>query len=184
VIGAVAFATAAEALAGVGWGAVAAHDDELARRLREGLAAIPGVRLLGPAPAVPTLPIATFVLEGVPHALLAARLSAEHAIGVRHGCFCAHPYLLRLLGLGADDLARFRAAARRHDRHALPGAVRASCGISTSADDVARLVRAVAEVAATPPPVDYAADPVTGDYAPVSFADPGGGAGRGGCGPG
>ena len=40
-------------------------------------------------------------VDGVPHALVAARLSAEYGIGVRHGCFCAHPYLLRLLGLAA-----------------------------------------------------------------------------------
>ena len=73
------------------------------RRLRHGLAAH---RRRAPArprpPRADTLPIATFVVEGVPHALVAARLSAEYGIGVRHGCFCAHPYLIRLLGLSAD----------------------------------------------------------------------------------
>ena len=34
----------------------------------------------------------------LPRAVLAAILSAEHAIGVRHGCFCAHPLMTRLLG--------------------------------------------------------------------------------------
>ena len=140
LIGAVALHAAIEALENIGWEAIAAHDAALARQLRSGLAAIPGVRLLGPALDVDTLPIATFLVEGVPHALLAARLSAEFAIGVRHGCFCAHPYLVRLLGLSGEDLEQFRAAARHHDRRSLPGAVRASCGISTSAADIERFL--------------------------------------------
>ena len=39
-------------------------------------------------------------------------LSAEFAIGVRHGCFCAHPYLVRLLGLDAARAARASATPR------------------------------------------------------------------------
>ena len=45
------------------------------------------------------LPVAAFNLDGVPHGLLAARLANEYAIGTRSGCFCAHPYMGRLLGL-------------------------------------------------------------------------------------
>jgi selenocysteine lyase/cysteine desulfurase len=146
---------------------------------------MPGVRLLGPDLDTETLPIATFLVEGVPHALLAARLSAEFAIGVRHGCFCAHPYLVRLLGLSGGDLEQFRAAARHHDRSSLPGAVRASCGISTTAADVERLLAAVASIAAGPPPVTYVADPLTGDYWPEGHARPDAGLGNpAGCSPG
>ena len=92
---------------------------------------IDGVRLLGPPQPADTLPVATFVVDGVPHALVAARLSAEYAIGVRHGCFCAHPYLMRLLGLSHDEVAAYRQAVRAGDRSQIPGAVRASCGINT-----------------------------------------------------
>ena len=185
LIGAVALHAAIEALENIGWGPIAAHDAALARQLRSGLAAIPGVRLLGPDLDTETLPIATLVVEGVPHALLAARLSAEFAIGVRHGCFCAHPYLVRLLGLSGEDLEQFRAAARHHDRRSLPGAVRASCGISTSAADIDRFVAAIATVAATPPPVTYVADPLTGDYWPEGHARPDAGVGSiTGCSPG
>ena len=140
VLGAVGLGVAARELRRLGAGAVRAHDDALAAALHAGLAAIPGVRILGPGPEADTLPIATFTIEGVPYALVAARLSAEFGIGVRHGCFCAHPYVTRLLGVGAADLARHRAAARRHRHGSLPGAVRAS-----SRDlDHARRRRAVA----------------------------------------
>ena len=101
VIGAVALHAAIGELQQIGWEAIAAHDRELSTRLRRGLAAIDGVTLLGPDLAVDTLPVATFTVAGLHHALVAARLSVEHGIGVRHGCFCAHPYLLRLLDLDA-----------------------------------------------------------------------------------
>ena len=117
-----------------------------------------------------TLPVAAFTVRGVPHALVAARLAAEEGIGVRHGCFCAHPYLMRLLGLGREEIRRYRDQVRRGDRSAMPGAVRASAGINTTEDDVRRLLAAVARVAAGHPPVSYQQDPHTGDYHPSTGA--------------
>jgi selenocysteine lyase/cysteine desulfurase len=168
VIGAVAMHAAIDALDAIGWDAVIDHDDELAARLRGGLAAIDGVRVLGPSLDTPTLPLGTFEVEGMPHALVAARLSAEHGIGVRHGCFCAHPYLLRLLGLSTDEVHRFREAVLRGDKREIPGAVRASAGINTSAADVDRFLDAVASVIGTSPPVPYEQDAHTGDFWPAA----------------
>jgi selenocysteine lyase/cysteine desulfurase len=187
VIGAVALHAAIDALTGIGWGALISHERRIARLLREGLAAIPGVRLLGPAAAAPasearapeasapevsapeveTLPVATFTVVGVPHALVAARLAAEDGIGVRHGCFCAHPYLMRLLGLTRADVRRYRDQVLRGDRSAMPGAVRASAGLNTTDGDIARLLDAVARIArGGPPPVPYRQDRRTGDFRP------------------
>lgn len=167
VVGAVAFGTATEELRRIGWEAIAAHERALARRLRSGLAAIEGVRLLGPDPAADTLAVATFTVDRVHHALVAARLSAEWGIGVRHGCFCAHPYLLRLLHLGPDAVAAARAQVLQGDRRLFPGAVRASCGLGTTAGDVDAFLAAVADLAAgRPTPVPYEQDRVTGDYWP------------------
>ena len=171
VIGAVALHAAIDALGRIGWDAVTDHDRDLSAGLRSGLAGIPGVRLLGPGLDVPTLPVATFVVEGVPHALVAARLSAEHGIGVRHGCFCAHPYLMRLLDLSASEVDAYRAAVRAGDRSRIPGAVRASAGFATSRDDVDRLLSAVAEIASgRPSPLAYTQDRATGDYWPEGGA--------------
>ena len=171
VVGAVALHAAIEELGRIGWPAIMAHDDAMARRLRHGLSAIDGVRVLGPAgdrPGDPSpLPVAAFVVDGVHHALVAARLSAEHAIGVRHGCFCAHPYLLRLLGLDAGEVAEYRSAVLRGDRRDIPGAVRASAGLSTTAADLDRFLAAVADIACGDgPPVPYDQDPGTGDFWP------------------
>jgi selenocysteine lyase/cysteine desulfurase len=171
VIGAVALDTAFAEFDRIGWKAIIEHDDSLVGPLRSGLAAIAGVRLLGPRPPEVTLPLATFNVDGLHHALVAARLSAEYGIGVRHGCFCAHPYLLRLLDLTPAEVAEYRAAVLRHDRRQMPGAVRASAGLSTSQADVDRFLVAVAEIAAgKPAPVAYTQDPSTGDYWPEGTA--------------
>jgi len=177
VIGAVALDTAFAEFDRIGWKAIMDHDNALLGPLRAGLAAIDGVRLLGPRPPEARgsggvarddlLPLATFTVDGIHHALVAARLSAEYGIGVRHGCFCAHPYLLRLLDLSAEEVAEYRAAVLRHDRREMPGAVRASAGLSTSMADIERLLAAVADIAGgRPAPVPYLQDPATGDYWP------------------
>jgi selenocysteine lyase/cysteine desulfurase len=173
VIGAVALHAAIDALGDIGWPAIIDHELPLAHRLRTGLAAIPGVRLLGPPVEEPTLGVAAFEVDGVHHALVAARLSAEWGIGVRHGCFCAHPYLMRLLGLSEAAIARYRSDVQRGDRRQIPGAVRASAGLSSSASDIDALLAAVAEIAAgSPAPLEYVQDPATGDFWPQS-AHPG-----------
>jgi len=171
VLGAIALDTAISEVLRLGWPAVRAHDDTIGAALHHGLARIPGVRLLGPPSTADTLPLAAFVIEGVSHALVAARLSAEFGIGVRHGCFCAHPYLLRLLGLSALEVAAYRDAVLAGDRRAVPGAVRASAGLSTSLADVDRLVEAVTVISSgVEPPVHYQQDPGTGDFWPVTDA--------------
>lgn len=173
VVGAVALHAAIDEIEEVGWRALTAHDVELARLLRQGLAAIPGVRLLGPDTSIDTLPVATFAIDGLPHALVAARLSAEHGIGVRHGCFCAHPYLTRLLGLGRAEVRGFREQVLRGDRSKMPGAVRASLGINHLPADIDRLCAAVADLAAgEPAPIGYLQDQSTGDFNPDPAAAP------------
>ncbi|MGO9659538.1 MAG: aminotransferase class V-fold PLP-dependent enzyme [Acidimicrobiales bacterium] len=173
VVGAVALAAAVDQFDALGWPAVTAHDKQLASALRKGLSAIPGVRLLGPELGTETLPVATFTVDGLPHSLVAARLAFEDAIGVRHGCFCAHPYLVRLLGLGPGEVAGHRLRVRLGDRSQMPGAVRASLGVNASGGDVERLCLAVARLAALgPAPVPYAQDPRTGDFRPGPAAAP------------
>jgi hypothetical protein len=63
----------------------------------------------------------------------------------------------------------------------MPGAIRASAGLSTSTDDIDRLVAAVADIASgRPAPVAYHQDPATGDYhLDPAVAGPGGPRGLG-----
>jgi selenocysteine lyase/cysteine desulfurase len=169
VVGAVALHAAIDELGSIGWQAIVEHETTLGLRLRNGLRAIDGVKLLGPAPdsGEPTLAVAAFTIDGLHHALVAARLSAEWGIAVRHGCFCAHPYLIRLLGLGADAVHDYRDQVLHGDHRTMPGAVRASGGLGTSGEEIDALLSAVAELAGGKPvPVPYNQDPLTGDFFP------------------
>ncbi len=105
------------------------------------------------------------------HALVAARLSAEYGIGVRHGCFCAHPYIMRLLRLSDGQVNVYRDAVRKGDRRRMPGAVRASATIATTDTDIDRLIGAVAAIATdTTPSFTYQQDEHTGDFWPENTA--------------
>jgi selenocysteine lyase/cysteine desulfurase len=175
VVGAVALHTAMDTLQALGWPAIVAHEQALAARLRRGLAAIDGVRLLGPGTDASTLAVASFTVHGMHHGLVASRLSAERGIAVRHGCFCAHPYLVRLLGLSAAQTGALREQVRRGDHRSVPGAVRASCSAGTSLHEVDTLLDAVTALAADAadgktPPVPYHQDAATGDFWPESDA--------------
>jgi cysteine desulfurase / selenocysteine lyase len=146
VVGAIALAAAIDALERTGMDAIAAHGVTLMAHALRGLATIPGLRVYGdrdPCGAPQRLGVIPFDIAGVPHDQVAARLSAEHAIGVRNGCFCAHPYLAHLLQL--DDAER-RAVQRRlaaDDHRDSPGLVRISFGAGNTLGDVDALIAAL-----------------------------------------
>jgi selenocysteine lyase/cysteine desulfurase len=166
VIGVVALAAACRTLTQLGMETVAAHERSLAVRLWTGLARVPGVRMLTQwePGGVDRVGVATFNLAGYRDPLLAAILSAEHAIGVRHGCFCAHPLMTHLLGVPEAESARLHAelGAGRHPQ--LPGAVRASLGIGATAGDVDRLLTALEEIARSGPRMRYVHVPEHDEY--------------------
>ena len=167
VVGAVALAAACRALLDLGMDAVAAHERALSARLWSALPDVPGLRrlMLWPDEA-DRVAVATFTLDGYRHPLLAAILSAEHAIGVRHGCFCAHPLMTRLLRVPDDELARLARELRAGRHPALPGAVRASLGLGTTGDDIDRLIGALHEIATTGPRSRYRHSPRLDEYQP------------------
>ena len=168
VVGVVALAAACRRLREIGMDAVAAHERVLAARLWAGLDAVPGLHTLRLWPAgADRVGVAAFTLDCYPHPLLAAILSAEHAIGVRHGCFCAHPLITRLLGIPSAELARISRSLRAGRRPRLPGAVRASIGLGTTPGDIDRLTAALAELAGTGPGWHYDHVPEHDEYEPV-----------------
>ena len=173
VVGAVARAAACRALLDLGMETVAAHERALSTRLWSALPSVPGLRRLTLwRYDVDRVGVATFNLEGYRHPLLAAILSAEHAIGVRHGCFCAHLLMTRLLGITDGEVDRLAAELRAGRRPAVPGAVRASIGLGTTLDDLDRLIDALHEVAATGPRSRYQHMTDLDEYLPEPRGEP------------
>jgi selenocysteine lyase/cysteine desulfurase len=155
VIGVVALAAACRALTAAGMDEVAEHERRLAARLWAGLLTVPGVRTLSLWPGVTDrVGVATFTVDGHNDHEVADALSARHGIGVRNGCFCAHPLMTKLLGVPEATSARLHAELAAGGDPELPGAVRASLGLGNTAEDVDLLVNALQEIAA---PVAFAA---------------------------
>jgi selenocysteine lyase/cysteine desulfurase len=169
VVGVVALAAACRSLLALGMDTVAAHERSLAVRMWTALEGVPGLELLTlwPRGTVDRVGVATFNLAGYRDPLLAAILSAEHAIGVRHGCFCAHPLMTHLLGVPDAEARRLHAELRAGGEPQLPGAVRASIGLGTTAEDIDRLVGALREIAIHGPAARYVHDPGHDEYRPV-----------------
>jgi selenocysteine lyase/cysteine desulfurase len=147
VIGAVAFAAACEALEAIGMDALADRERALSARLHAGLDAVPGLTRLALWPVHDErVGVASFTLAGHKAHELAERLSDEYAIGVRHGCFCAHPLITRLLGVPEAEARRLQDELRRGQEPELPGAVRASIGLGTTIEDIDALTDALDEI--------------------------------------
>ena len=146
---------------------IAAEEQELLAYARERFAAIPAFEHYRIWPAAHSrVGLLTFNLAGVPYELLAAALSAEHGIGIRHGCFCAHPLMMRLLQVDGPEAHRLMDATRDGLHPRLPGAARISFGLGTSRADVDVVAAALQQIASEGPRWTYRRSEETHEYEP------------------
>ena len=118
---AIGLGAAVEYLEAIGMAEVRAHERRLTASLLDALAAVPGLRVLGPLDADRRGGAVSFVLDDVhPHDL--AQLLDAHGICVRAGHHCTRP-LMRRFGV--------------------PATARASMGIYNRDQDVAALVAGI-----------------------------------------
>ena len=168
-------AAAARALMEVGMDHIAAHEEALVAYTLEQMSRIPGLRIYGqadPARAHEKVGVIPFNLAGISHFLVAAILGYEGGIGVRSGCFCAHPYVVHLLQLSDGESAAWREEVLRGDKSYMPGMVRASFGCYNNTDDVDRLLAMLVRIAAGDYQGDYRLIPGSGEYVPAGYEEP------------
>ena len=148
--GTIAMGLVAEMLMAIGMDTVAEAEEALTRRLVDRLVAVPGVTVYGSTDLarVPRAGVVSFNAHGLSHGLVAAYLDNFHNIAVRDGCFCAHPYIKALCCVDPDGERRMREALTRGDRRAMPGMVRASLGVYSTAEDIDALAEALVELGA------------------------------------
>ena len=101
---------------------------------------------------------------GVHHALVAAILAYEAGIGVRSGCFCAQPYVMRLLQMTPSDQARRLRAYLAGDRSQKPGMVRISLGAYNVREDIDDLIAMLQRIAQNQYEGRYVEVPEHGNY--------------------
>jgi selenocysteine lyase/cysteine desulfurase len=167
VVGAVALGVACDTLAESGMDRLAAEEGELAAYARQQLSKVDGFQHYRVWPDDhPRTGLLTFNLAGAPYDLLAAVLSAEYGIGIRHGCFCAHPLMVRLLRVADDEVDRLMTEMRHGHGERLPGAARMSLGLGSTKADVDVLADALRAIAADGPRWTYAVNPKSSEYEP------------------
>jgi selenocysteine lyase/cysteine desulfurase len=169
VVGAVALHAAVARLQELGMDAVAAHEAELTEYAVQQLSTVPGLQLLGPTAADERLGVFSFRLADMPHMLVASILGHEWGVGVRAGCFCAHPGMLHLLGVSHDEAQHFARQIEAHDKRSVPGAVRASVGLYSTPADIDVLVEGLHAIARGDYQHAYEVETHTGDYVPAGW---------------
>jgi selenocysteine lyase/cysteine desulfurase len=152
--------------------AVAEHEAELTAYALEKLAGMPKIGLFGdpdPGRAAERLGVIPFEVGGMSHFLVAAILGYEFGIGVRSGCFCAHPSVLRLLGLGPEQAGQVRDRILARDKRDMPGLVRASFGLYNTPEEVDRFADALGQIVRGDYAGQYRQDPETGEFHPEGW---------------
>lgn len=173
VPGAVALGRAIDVLQSIGMDEVAGHEAELVAYALRRLQSLERVRVYGsrdPQQVQERLGVLSFDVEGLHHALVAAVLGYEAGVGVRDGCFCAHPYVTRLKKVGPREFDRIRRQVRRGDRTKAPGMVRVSFGIYNTRDDIDVFIEALERINRGEIRGDYDFDPAGPSYEPRGFA--------------
>lgn len=149
---AVSLAAVLEEMKKIGWEGIMEHEKQLYSHLNEGLErlTVPNsignhITIHGP-PASRRVGVVVFDVSGVHHNLVAQILSDEWCIGVRAGCFCAHQYLHSLLKVGDECTNRNLKLMEQGDYRSLPGLVRVSIGLSTTMEDIDKLLTGLASI--------------------------------------
>lgn len=166
-VGAVALASAINKLEAIGMDKVAQHETKLMISALERMKTIPGLHVFGGncSPKNPDrLGVIPFQITGKNHFLVAAILGHEFGIGVRNGCFCAHPYILHLLGLSPEQAKAVRDQMMAGDRREMPGLVRVSFGLYNTLEEIDILVEALDKISRGEYYGDYIQDIATGEY--------------------
>jgi selenocysteine lyase/cysteine desulfurase len=171
VVGAIAMAATCRFIEReLGWDWVVEHERDLTSYALAQLKEIPGLKIYGPSdPQLPhdRLGVISFNLAEVDHRLTAAVLSHEHGIGTRTGCFCAHPYIMRLFGLSMEQVHELRDEMACGDRRRMPGAIRISFGFYNTREDVDAVVNALWEINRGAWRGTYHQDIKSGEYNPI-----------------
>ncbi len=167
VVGAITMAKSAKILSSIGMDKIAEHEARLTKYTLSKMNNIDGITILGqndPQTASDRLGVIPFKVRGLSNGKVAAILSTEYGIGVRSGCFCAHPYVTGLLDMPKNEIERFRNEVMSGDRTHMPGVVRVSLGMYNNESEVDWLCHALKDITTGKYMGKYQQEKSTGDY--------------------
>ncbi|ADY55062.1 Cysteine desulfurase [Syntrophobotulus glycolicus DSM 8271] len=125
LMGVVALDAAIKTLRGIGMDNIGRHEKDLADYLLKGMKSIPHLDIYVRETGDERLGIIPFNVRGIFHETMAGVMAGEAGIAIRNGCFCAHPYIHRLLKVPNMDIVRMINSPGEQK----PGMVRVSFGL-------------------------------------------------------
>lgn len=137
LMGVVALVAAIKTISTIGMKKVQNYEERLVEYAYAKLQGMEGLTLYGGNPlnsqhASQRISVIPFNIEGMHHEDVAETLSLEGGIAVRSGCFCAQPYVQRLLHIPKRDMEMY--IANPSLPH--PGMVRASFGLYNTQEEI------------------------------------------------
>lgn len=144
LMGVVALSAAIKTLNKIGMKNIDKHEKALTKQLIQGLKRIDCIDVYCAGDeSQERVGIVPFNMKGVYHERLAEILAGEAGIAVRSGCFCAHPYVQRLMKISPERMASFI----DNPQQLKPGMVRISFGIYNEHQEVEKLLQVIQEIA-------------------------------------
>ena len=141
-LGVMALVAAMTVLKKVGFDNIYAHEKELTDRVLNGLRDIKRVKLYGAISRYDRLGVIPFNIEGINHHEVGNFLQDKRGIAVRTGCFCAQPYVRRLLKLDKEAQYEFLINPKLKE----PGMVRASFGLYNTNEEVDEFLNVIESI--------------------------------------
>ena len=143
VIGSIALVSAIKALNKIGMNKVESIEKNLTTYAISQMKNIPNLEIYCDiSKDIDRVSIIPFNIYGMHHALVAKILSYEWGISVRSGCFCAQPYVVKLLNISSEFLSK---RINNPDLYH-PGMVRISFGLYNTCSEIDILVYALKEI--------------------------------------
>ncbi|MBL4932445.1 aminotransferase class V-fold PLP-dependent enzyme [Clostridium paridis] len=133
ILGIAALLGALEEVDAIGYETIERREEVLLKNLFEGLRNIKRVRVYGvPIVQKDRLGIGVFNINGINHTELSQLLSTLSGISTRNGCFCAQPYVQRLLGIPKSEIQKHL----ENPKMIKDGMVRVSFGVYNTLDEL------------------------------------------------
>jgi cysteine desulfurase / selenocysteine lyase len=144
VMGVVALLSSIRTLNTIGMNNIDKYEKSLAKYATDRLMTIKNLKLYGNTGDFKNkVGIIPFNIKGLHHSMVAEALSSEAGIAVRTGCFCAQPYVQKLLNISDDEVAQY-SNLPKDER---PGMVRLSFGLYNNVNEIDYLVRNLDRIA-------------------------------------
>ena len=132
LFGAIALAKALETLSEIGMENIMEYERKLTEYALNNMINIDNIIIYDDFHVENKVSIVSFNINGLNHGELAMKLASEGNIGLRNGCFCAQPYVHKLLGITLEDIEELK----NNKELPRPGMVRISFGMYNNYEEI------------------------------------------------